>query len=204
MYLPVQSFDIPAPQPRHVRFLELLSQIERHARISFRHIVCEHRRADCVAETVALSWKWFLALEARGKDVLPFVSVFANLAARAVRCGRRLCGQESARDVLSIVAQQRHHFVAGKLPPVSTLSENPLGEALIDNTQSAIPEQVHFRVDFPVWLSTLSARDRLIVKDMALGDQTLLLAQRYRVSPGRISQLRRQFNEGWRFFCGES
>ena len=54
-------------------------------------------------------------------------------------------------------AQQRHGFCVGKLPDFSTLSENPLAEALIDNTRTEVPEQVCFRIDFPSWLGT---RDR--------------------------------------------
>lgn len=54
----------------HARFVTFLPRIEAHANINFRHIRCSAMRADHVAETVALAWKWFLALESRGKDAL--------------------------------------------------------------------------------------------------------------------------------------
>ena len=52
----------------------------------------------------------------RGKDVITFVGALARYAARAVRCGRRLTGQEKAKDVLSSLAQRRHGFTVGSLP----------------------------------------------------------------------------------------
>jgi hypothetical protein len=100
----------PSPDSLHRRFLALMPRLERHARIYFRHIPCADQRADKVAETIALAWKWFLRLQERGKDVEQFPMVFTFLAAQAVRSGRRLCGQEPAKDVLSTRAQHRHDF----------------------------------------------------------------------------------------------
>ena len=51
----------------HTRFLAICQRIETHARIYFRHVRCRIKRADYIAETIALAWKWFkrLAHEAR-------------------------------------------------------------------------------------------------------------------------------------------
>jgi hypothetical protein len=156
-----------------------------------------------LAEMRGLVWKWFCTLVRRGKDVLAFVSALANYAARAVNSGRRVCGHERAKDVLSPVAQRLHGFAVGKLPDFSTLDGSPLEEALFDNTVSPVPEQVAFRLDFPAWLVTLSHRDRDLITDMGLGERTLALANKYGCSASRISQKRRQFLEDWRRFCGE-
>jgi hypothetical protein len=53
------------------------------------------------------------------------VSTLATVAARAVRSGRRVCGQERAKDELSALAQQRHGFVVEKLPDCSTSAGTP-------------------------------------------------------------------------------
>jgi Mor family transcriptional regulator len=63
--------------------------------------------------------------------------------------------------------------------------------------------QVCFRLDFPAWLITLGRRNRSIVEDMALGHRTQDLARSYQLSAARVSQLRREFHENWRRFCGE-
>ena len=101
------------------------------------------------------------------------------------------------------MAQQRHGFCVGKLPDFSTLDSNPLQEALIDNTRSPVPEQVMFRLDFPSWLTTRTERDRRIINDMAMGQRTLDLSRKYGISPGRVSQIRREFHDDWQRFCDE-
>ena len=103
--------------------------------------------------------------------------------------------------MLSEIAQQRHGFYVGKLPDFSNLFENPLAEALIDNTRSPVPEQVQFRLDFPSWLRTRTDRDRRIIGDMMIGQRTLDLSKKYGISPGRVSQLRREFHDDWLRFC---
>jgi hypothetical protein len=184
-------------------FLSILPRIERHGRVYFRHVRCPDRKADAISEMVALSWHWFLRLAHQGKDATRFPSTLATFAARAVHSGRRLCGAERAKDALSPAAQRRHGFAVGRLPDVSTLNGNPLFDALHDNTRSPVPDQVSFRLDFPAWLASLGARNRSIAQDMAQGHRTGELAEKYGLSPARVSQLRREFYLDWQKFCGE-
>jgi hypothetical protein len=195
----------PAPQPAlHAAFCaRVLPAVERHARFAFRHLKCPVAQEDAIQETIGLSWKWFLSLTERGKDAAAFPSALAAYAARAVKSGRRVCGQERAKDTLSPTAQQRHGFVTGKLPDFSTLNGNPLQEALIDNTVSPVPDQAAFRLDFPAWLCSLSHRNRDIAEAMALGHGTKHLSRRFGLSEGRVSQLRGQFCDSWKRFHNE-
>jgi hypothetical protein len=187
----------------HAGFLTILPRIELHGQVYFRYLKCPDRRADAVAEMVALSWLWFLRLAGRGKDATRFPSALATFAAKAVRAGRRLAGKAPAGDALSPVAQVQHGFAVGTLPGHSTLATNPLDEALIDNTRSSVPEQVHFRIDWPAWLATRTDRDRRIVADLMLGERTSAVAARHGLTPGRISQLRAHFHADWLAFLGE-
>ena len=66
-----------------------------------------------------------------------------------------------------------------------------------------MPEQVAFRVDFPNWLASLSERDRRVVEQLILGERTRDVARRFGISPGRVSQLRREFHLAWLAFCDE-
>jgi len=118
-----------------------------------------------------------------------------------VKSGRRLCGQEKAADAMSSVAQQRRSFTVSSLPQGSSLEGNVFDEALRDNTQSAVPDQAAFRSDFRAWRKSLTRRNRAIVEQLALGHTSTEVARRFSVSAGRISQLRRQFHDGWRAFC---
>ena len=66
-----------------------------------------------------------------------------------------------------------------------------------------MPDQVQFRLDFPAWLRTRTQRDRRIINDMVMGQRTLDLSKKYGISPGRVSQVRREFHDDWQRFCGE-
>jgi hypothetical protein len=181
----------------------VLPKVLSHGQIWSRRIKCPHRREDFVAEMIGLSWKWFVRLIERGKDPTEFPTALAGFAARAVRSGRRLAGQERAKDVLSPVAQTRRDFIVVKLPEIATPGDDPLADALADNTMTPPDEQVAFRLDFPAWLSTLGDRNRRIAEDMMLGERTLDLSARHGISPARVSQLRREFRQGWGRFCGD-
>jgi hypothetical protein len=201
----------------HAHFLDLLPNLQTHARIYFRGIQCPDKKADKINETVALAWKWFLRLQEKGKDVSQFSMVFTYLAAKAVKAGRRICGQEKTKDVLSPKAQQRYSFVVEPLPtrnslPHELLYGEPRGqrkqdayeERLQDNMITPIPDQVQFRIDFPAWMATLTPRERRLIRAMAQNERTLDLSKQFDLSPARISQLRQEFQRGWSRFIGET
>jgi hypothetical protein len=189
----------PIPLARlQAAFLDLvLPRVLAHGHCYFRHVRSAELKEEYVAEMVALTWKWYCRLAERGKDASRFPTALATFAARAVRCGRKLAGMDRARDVLSPLAQWRQGFAVGKLPECSSLNGSPLEDALRDNTRSPVDEQAAFRLDFPAWLRTLARRDRRLVEGMALGHRTLDLARRFRLSAGRVSQLRREFQRDW-------
>jgi hypothetical protein len=198
-------------------FEALLPRIEQHARIAFRDVRCPDRKAEAVAETVGLAWTWYCRLAEKGRDAAAFASALATLATRSARSGRRVCGAESANDVLSKHAQARHGFRVSSLPSSPrNAHENLYGdvlgqrqqdvfeERLQQNAVTPIPDQVQFRIDFPAWLRTLTARERRIIRAMLREERTKDLSRRFHLSPGRISQLRAEFKQGWRRFCGDA
>ena len=190
----------PALPALHATFLTILPRLQAHGRVYFRHRAAEQRE-EAIAEMVALAWRWHLALAARGKDAARFPSALATFAARAVASGRRACGFEKPKDVLSPVAQRRHGFTVGSPPQHSTLEGNRYDDALRDNTRTPVPDQVAFRHDFPAWRKTRSPRDRQIVDDLLRGERPGAVACRYGLSPARVSQLRRAFHDDWTRFC---
>jgi hypothetical protein len=194
----------------HARFLRLLPKLETHARICFRGVRCPVKQEDRVQECVALGWKWFVSLSQRGKDVFDFPMAFAATVARAVKCGR-------ARDVLSLLAQQRHAFRV-ELLPASTRSTHehlyadPHGQALLDafeerlrdNDVTPPPDAAAFRIDWPLFLNGLTQRDREMATFLSLGQSGKAAAARFGLSPGRVTQLRQQWCREWRACQGEA
>ncbi len=194
-------------------FLSIVPIVERHGQIYFRYLKCRDQKADRIAEMVALCWKWFVRLAEKGKDATQFPTVLASFAARAVRCGRKVAGMNKATDVMNEITQQQHCFLVGSLPSSTCTSYENLyaavdgqrhldafEERLKDNTQTPVPEQVAFRCDFPSWLTTRTERDRRIIEQMAQNERTTTLANRFGVSKGRISQLRREYQDDWQRF----
>jgi hypothetical protein len=100
----------------HAGFLALLPRIERHGRFCFRKVRCPNQKEECLAEMTALAWQWYVRLTLRGKDVTRFPSALAAYAAKAVRAGRRLCGQQKSRDVFSLRAQHHGGFTISPYP----------------------------------------------------------------------------------------
>jgi hypothetical protein len=173
------------------------------ARRHFRHIRCPDTRLDRLAEAAAIAWAWYLRLVRRGRDPADFPVTFSLLVARSVASGRRLCGQERARDVMSPATQRRRNFVVAPLPAGTAMVGNVFDEALIDNTRTPVPDQVHFRIDFTRWRGTLGRRRRALTDAMAAGHRTTDLAGMFQISLGRVSQVRRELCASWRAFCGD-
>ena len=194
----------------HHHFLTILPRIETHARIHFRHLRCPGRRDDAVAEVVAVCWRWFLRISENGKDAGEFAATLADYAVRRVRSGRNLCGQERSKDVLSPLARRRHGFTLEPLASPACPCHDArqqrevMEERLKDNARSPVPEQAAFRIDFPRWHRSHCDRNRRLIDGMARDERTLDLADQFGISPGRVSQLRREFRDGWRHFHGES
>jgi hypothetical protein len=200
----------------HARFLVILPRIELHGQIYFRHLRCPHKKADAIQEMRALAWQWFVRLHERGKDPGDFLTAFTTLLARAVNSGRRLAGMARAKDVTNPATQMRHGFKVEPLPGSPRVSHEQLyaapkgqrlhdafEERLRDNTITPVFDQAQFRIDFPAWLQTLTGRERRLIRAMARNERTLDLSREFELSPARVSQLRREFHDGWRRFCGE-
>ena len=82
--------------------------------------------------------------------------------------------------------------------------ENAWQEAVVEDTRTTpVPDIVAFRVDFSDWLKSLRRRDRRIAESLALGNRTGDVAKRFKVSAGRVSQLRRELAESLRAFVGD-
>jgi hypothetical protein len=117
---------------------------------------------------------------------------------------------------MSPLAQQRHGFRVESLP-TSTRTDHeqlyatPRGqrlhdvfeERLVDHVRTPPDEQAIFRIDFRAWLESLTPRERRIIEAMARNERTLDISKAFALSPGRVSQLRRTFHDGWERFYGD-
>ena len=196
----------------HDRFLALLPKIETHGKVVFRQLHPSNKE-EVLQEMRALAWKWFLRLTQRGKDAAQFLSTFNTFLAYAIRNGRRITGNEKAKDVLCRSTQRRHGFTVQPLPTCRASFEqlysevhgqrdhDAFEERLKDNTMTPVPEQAAFRIDWPAWLQTRGQRDRRMIGDLLEGQQGKEVSRKFGISPARLSQLRRAFRADWVRYC---
>ena len=199
----------------HDDFLALSPIVERHARVVFRGLDAEARE-EAVAEAVAAAFEAHVALKARDRDPAAFPSTLATYSALRVKDGRHVGGRRSSRDVLSRKAQQRRGFRVEPLPASTRASfdnlyaevhgqqkQDALEECLRDNTQTPVPNQVAFRLDFPAFLQTLTERDRQMALALAEGHLAKHVADQFGLTAGRVTHLRQRWQRQWLVFQGE-
>ena len=92
--------------------------------------------------------------------------------------------------------------VVGRLDRFDT-EEGVWKEILVEDRHAGPAEIAASRMDFTGWLKTLSRRDRKLALKLAMGETTSRVAKLFRVSAGRISQLRRELMESWNRFVGD-
>ena len=180
----------------------MLPAIEFKARIAFRHLKPEARE-EAVAECLANALVAYARLYALGKVDLAYPTVLARYAAAQVKDGRKVGGHLNIRDVSSGYCQRQKNITVERLDHFDE-EENVWQEAVVEDTRTAtVPEIVSFRVDFAAWLKRLSHRDRRIAETLALGNRPGDVAKQFKVSAGRISQLRSELAESWGKFVGD-
>ena len=184
-------------------FMRLMPAIQVHANITFRRLRPVHRE-EAVAEATAAALVAYRRLAAQGRLHVAHPSTLALRAVQRVRGGRHVGGhQDSANDLMSPPAQIRHNF---QIASYNTI-DHETGEWIwsdIEGRRTSIPDLAAFRIDFAHWLKTLTGRNRRIVNLLAIGERTSAVAERFGLSWGRVSQLRRKFERWWYTFQGET
>jgi hypothetical protein len=179
-------------------FLDLLPVIQSNAQIRFRRLPAQQRQ-EAIQEAIAAAAVSYQVLASKGKAHVAHPSTLAIHAVHHVRSGRHVGGsQEAARDVMSSVARRRHGF------KLDLGNCDGLQNMLTASGRVDVPDLAAFRVDFDRWFSLSSRRDQRIISALASGDCTKAVAERFGISPARVSQLRRRYERQWTVFQGES
>ena len=185
----------------HQQFLKMLPVIRKYADKAFQHLDAEGRE-DAVHEVIANALVAFARLVQLGKADLAYPTVLARYGAAQLREGRRVGNRRRVSEVLAEYAQRKKGFVVERLDRFHKESGEWL-EAIVQDTRTPVPDQVAFRIDFPAWLNSQTKRNRRIAETLAVGSTTGEVARRFKLSPGRISQLRQQFHQSWQEFQGD-
>ena len=186
---------------RNDKFEEFLPRIRRYAQMAFRDEPAE-RKEELVAEVVANAFIAFDRLVKRGITNVAYATPLGLYAIKQVRMGRRVGSRLNANDLLSPYAQHRKCFVVERL--VESDDENNLSwrEILVEDRKAGPAEIAANRIDFDTWLHTLPKRRRQIAETLATGEKTNHVAKQFKVSAGRISQVRQELLGSWNEFHG--
>ena len=192
----------PTPVPTwHAKFLSMLPAITRYASVALRDLRSEAKR-EAVQEVIANSLVAFRRLHELDKLDVAYPSVLARFGVAQVRSGRKVGTKLNANDVTSMYAQRQKRFRVVRLDRFSQV-EGFWRESIVEDRRVGPAETAAMRIDFADWLSQLPERRRHIAEALGSGDSTNAVAEQFNVSPGRVSQIRRELYDSWIAFHGE-
>ncbi|HEV7225784.1 MAG TPA: hypothetical protein VGN42_23970 [Pirellulales bacterium] len=177
----------------------MLPAIRSQLRYAFRRLQPEER-SEALAEATASVAIVYSRLFQQGKIDVAYPSVLARFAAAQYGSGRRVGSRLNVNDLMSQYAQRRREIHVERLDRFD--AEEGWKEVLVEDRTCTPAELAASRIDFEDWLHRLPAKRRRIAARLGAGEATLRVAQKFRLSPGRISQLRREFERDWRAFHG--
>jgi hypothetical protein len=183
-------------------FVAMLPAIRRTAQITFRKIRPE-LRDELIEEVVANCYVAYARLIERGQADRALPSPLARFAIAQVRAGRRVGNRLRISDALSSYAQYRKQFFVERLDQFDE-EEDCWQQILIEDKRATPAEVAACRIDFAEWLRRLTARLRRIALALASGETTKGAAEKFGLSPARISQLREWLKKSWEAFQGEA
>ena len=186
----------------HRVFEDLLPAIRQQAHVAFRFSPREERE-ELIAEVVANAFCAFHRLAQRGKTELAYATPLAWYAIRQIRAGRLVGTSLNIHDVSSRYCQQTKDVCCERIDQYDD-ERDSWQEVLVEDRHATPADIAVTRIDFAVWLRRLSRQRRQIAKVLARGETTKVTAKRFGLTAGRISQMRREFQDAWRDFQGEA
>ena len=193
------------------QFVEMLPEVERRARLTFRELDVEGRE-EAVSEVVAHCWRNYMHC-ASDKRAVP-ASSLAHYAMLGVKSGRSFAGQSSL-DVLSprtkllgrvsvesLDGARANQGVGGEGTGWWDRSETREDRRLWERP----PERVRVKHDYGGFLSNglVNSQEKLTFNLLAEGHSTSEIAEHLQVSSPRVCQLKHSLAEKLLDFFGPS
>jgi hypothetical protein len=193
-----------SPSPAHTqeKFLEMLHAIRRQAHFAFQHCDPESRE-ELTAEVVANCYCAYRRLVDRGCLERAYPTPLADYAIRQVRAGRRIGNPSNIHDMSSAICQRQKGVTLKRLDRHDVQSD-AWHQILVEDRQAGPADVAMTRIDFGAWLNSLPKPTRRAAEILATGEATGQVARMFGLTPGRISQLRRELYRAWLAFIGEA
>ncbi len=169
----------------------MLPAIRKQANFAFRKMRPE-RRENAVGEVVCAVCVAFARLVAQGKANVACPSALTRFAVKQFRSGRRLGCKLNIKDVSSTHCQLQKHIKLGRLDRQDR-ETGEWEEILLEDRRAGPAATAAARIDVHDWFQRMRPRDRRIAQTLAIGERTLDVAKRFKISAGRVSQKRQEF-----------
>jgi hypothetical protein len=188
-------------QAQEDRFVAMLPTLLRVIRHRLRHQP-RRDREELAAEALAPAFAMFVSLVRRGKADMAYPTPLGSYGARQAIDGRQMGSGVNVNDLTNRCCRQRKGVSVTSLNRYDQQDEE-WKEIVVEDRHCGPAEVVATKLDFEDWLAELSPKQRRIAKTLAKGEGTKAAARKHRVSPGRISQIRRELMARWYEFIGE-
>jgi len=183
------------------RFSRLLPTIRQNAHYAFRRFPAEARQ-EAIQDVIVACLASFHSLVQQGREEVATASSLARYAVAHYRVGRSVAYAMNCDDVTSAYCQHLTGIRVESLQQYDTHECRWL-EILVEDQRATPADVAITRIDFQEWPSSLSPRMRKLAETLATGESTSAVAELFRVSAGRISQVRRRLMETWDKFHAE-
>jgi hypothetical protein len=180
----------------HDKFLKMMPVFHFQASRAFSDL-CPDQHQDCLAEVVGHAWQAYVRLSQKGASGHANAWSLARFAIRAVRSGRRTGNSQNSCDLTSKIYDRRNK--ADTTRPAIT-SGNTWLESVMTDHRARPDELAITRMDFAAWLCQLSPLKRQIAEFLSIGESTRNAADHFGLTPGRISQIRKELEASWSQF----
>ena len=186
----------------HTGFLAMLPVIRQYAIGAFGHRNPEARQ-DLIQEVIANALVAYVRLYQQGRVTLAYPTVLARYGIAQVRDGRRVGSKLNVRDVSSGYCQKAKGVTLERLDRFDE-EQNQWEEVVVEDRHAGPAETAAARLDIADWFASLPKRKRRIAAVLATRETTTRTARKFKVSPGRISQTRRELEKSWGDFQGDA
>ena len=175
-------------------FLALLPAIERQTRRALLKTPPAEREEarQAILSYAAVAFARLFELD---KANLAYPAPLVGFGLKHYRAGRLVGGSLNSKDVGSTRCRRRGCCIERL---------DDWKETLVEARGMTPAELAALRIDFSQWLESLSSRDRQLANELARGESTSAVAKMFKLTAGRVSQLRRELHASWLRFVGET
>ena len=194
-----KTYSIDEVNAKFLKMLPLITMIAKKAFWDYDR----DKREDATQSVIVGAFQMFKSLVKRGLMDKAFATPLAWYAIKKHRSGRPGGVKSNSEDVLSERCQ-----ILGRADVRGILSYRTrsryLVEILIYDDRSPDPAlDVQCNLDFESWRNTLDKRDRKMLDTFLAGKTTREIAKKFKISEGRVSQMRRELVNSYRKFVGD-